>query len=180
MFLHHPFSTKLLKGVVHANSLYFHTCHLLFTLWSASAHLSTELALWPPDCQSQKTVFFFFFFNNEFLWSMTQLKYFPPLVTLIESNRKPNPSWLKQIQFITSRRRRLGGRVDSRGGCQSRSPVSPEIPVLSFLLSTSFGMWTCSLGWVSLRSQDSCKLFLVSIQTGQHPELKQPPPCLCL
>ena len=77
-------------------------------------------------------ILFFFFFNNEFLRSITQLKYFPPLVTLIESNRKPNPSWLKQIQFITSRRRRLGGRVDSRGGCQSRSPVSPEIPVLAF------------------------------------------------
>lgn len=129
MFLHHPFSTKLLKGVVYTNSLYFHTCHFPFTLWSASA-LPICLLNLPCDHQTVKAnrQYSFFFFYNKFLRSMTAEIF----SSLGYSNRKPNPSCLKQIQFITSHRKRLSGRVDSRDGCESRSPVSPRIPVLSF------------------------------------------------
>lgn len=72
--------------------------------------------------------FSFFFFHDKFLRSMTP----EILSSLGYSNRKPNPSCLKQIQFTISHRKRLGGKVDSRDGWESRSPVSPKIPVLSF------------------------------------------------
>ena len=75
-----------------------------------------------------KPIDYIFFFHDKFLRSMTAEIFF----SLGYSNRKPNPSCLKQIQFIISHRKRLGGRVDSRDGYETRSPVSPKIPVLSF------------------------------------------------